>query len=61
MGLVVVHASPFVHRDSMLQASLGTHSGGSVPESKLTLKTTAVGLSAGETEVIVGDQLEDLR
>ena len=61
MGLVVVHASPFVHRDSMLQASLGTHSGDSVRKSKLTLKTTAVGLSAGETEVIVGDQLEELR
>ena len=44
----------------MLQASLGTYSGGSVHESKLTLKTTAVSLSAGETEVIVGDQLEDL-
>ena len=56
-----MHASPFVHRDSMLQASLGTHSGGSVRESKFTLKTTAVGLNAGETEVIVGDQLEDLR
>ena len=61
VGLVVVHASPFVHKDSMLQVSLGTHSGGSVRESKLTLKTTAVSLSAGETEVIVGDQLEDLR
>ena len=45
----------------MLQASLGTHSGGSVHESKLTLITTAVSLSAGETEVVVGDQLEDLR
>ena len=52
---VVVHASPFVHRDSMLQASLGTHSGGSICESKLTLITTAVSLSAGETEVVVGD------
>ena len=56
-----MHASPFVQRDSMLQASLGTYSGGSVHESKLTLKTTAMSLSAGETEVIVGDQLEDLR
>ena len=55
VGLVAVHESPFVHRDSMLQASLGTHSGGSICESKLTLITTAVSLSAGETEVVVGD------
>ena len=45
----------------MLQASLGTHSGGSVRESKLTLITTAMSLSAGEAEVVVGDQLVDLR
>ena len=45
----------------MLQASLGTHSGGSVRESELALITIAVSLSAGETEVVVGDQLEDLR
>ena len=37
VGLVAVLANPFVHRDSMLQASLETHSGGSVRESKLTL------------------------
>ena len=61
VGLVAVHANPFVHKDSMLQASLGTHSGGSVRESKLTLIITAVSLSAGETEVVVGDQLEVLR
>ena len=61
MGLVAVHASPFIHRDSMLQASLGTHSGGSVRESKLTLITTAMSLSAGEAEVVVGDHLVDLR
>ena len=45
----------------MLQASLGTHSGGSFRESKLTLITTAMSLSAGEAEVVVGDQLVDLR
>ena len=61
VGPVAVHASPLVYRDSMLQESLGTHSRGSVRESELALITIAVGLSAGETEVIVGDQLEDLR
>ena len=61
VGLVAVHASPLVHRDSMLQAALGTHSRGSVRESKLALITIAVSLSAGETEVIVGDQLKDFR
>ena len=61
VGLVGVHTSPFVHRDSMLLASLGTHSGGSVHVSKLSLITAAVSLSAAEIEVVVGDQLEDLR
>ena len=41
---LAVHARPFVHSDSMLQASLETHSGGSVCESKLTLITTAMSL-----------------
>ena len=61
VSLVAMHASPLVHRDSMLQASLHTHSRGSVHESKLALITIPVSLSAGETKVIVGDQLEDLR
>ena len=61
VGLVAVHASPFVHSDSMLQASLETHSGGSVCESKLTLITTAMSLSSGETEVVFGAQFDDLR
>ena len=38
VGLVAVHASPFFHRDSMLQASLGTHFGGFILERKLTLQ-----------------------
>jgi len=56
-----VHASPFIQGDSILEAALGTHSGGTVLEGKLTLIVTAVSLSAGKTEVVVSDYLEDLR
>ena len=60
-GLVVVHAGTPMYRSSFLQATLGTCFGGTVEVGSLALVVLLMGLGTCETEVIVGDQFEDLR
>ena len=56
-----MHADTFMYRNSILEATLGTRSRSSVDVGRLTLVAFLMGLGTCETEVIVGDQFEDLR
>ena len=56
-----MHAGMPMYRNSFLQATLGTSFGGTVEVGSLALVVLLMGLSTCESEVIVGDQFEDLR
>ena len=60
-GLVVVHASLFMHGDSIFEATLGTHFGHTTVVGSLALVTNAVSLGTCKTEAVIGDQFEDFR
>ena len=60
-GLVVVHASLFMHGDSIFKATLVTHFGHAAVVGSLALGTDAVGLGTCKTEAVIGDQFEEFR
>ena len=60
-GLVVVHASLFMHRDSIFVATLETHFGHTAVVGSLAPVTDTVGLGTCKTVADIGDQFEDFR
>ena len=54
-----MHASLFMHRDSIFVATLETHFGHTAVVGSLALVTDAVSLGTCETETVIGDQFED--
>ena len=60
-GLVAVHASLLMYRNSFFEATLGPHFGHTVVVGSLALVADTVSLGTCKTEAIIGDQFEDFR
>ena len=56
-----MHASLFMHGDSIFEATLGTHFGHTAVVGSLALLTNAVSLGTCKTEAVISDQFEDFR
>ena len=59
--MVVVHAGAAVNWDSIMLASSGTHFGGSIMECQPAWKGRVVCVGATGAELVVRDDLEDVR
>ena len=60
-GLFVLHASLFMHGDSIFEATLGRHYGHPAIVGSLALVIDAMSLGTCKTEAVIGDQFEDFR
>ena len=56
-----MHASLFMHGDSIFEATLGRHYGHPAIVGSLALVIDAMSLGTCKTEAVIGDQFEDFR